>query len=178
MRFADAPEVSVRTTVAAPPATVWAFVTDIGLPARFSPEFQGAEWLDGADGPELGARFRGRNHNERMGTWEVTCTVMWCEPGRTFGWVVGDVDAPIATWRFDLEPVAADGASDTDTAAATVLRQWARMGPGPSGVTAAIASHPDAEERIVEGRIAGWRRDMTANLDGIRALAEAAATRR
>jgi hypothetical protein len=165
MRFDDAPEVSVETTVAAPPATVWAFVTDIGLPARFTSEFQGAEWLDGADGPGLGARFRGRNRNDTIGAWEVTCTVTDCDPGRSFGWVVGAPEHPAASWRFDLEPVGTG----------TVLRQWARMGPGPSGVTMVIDTAPEHEEQIVGGRIAGWRRDMTATVEGIRALAEAAA---
>ena len=34
--------------MAAAPAVVWALVCDIQLPARFSAEFEGAEWLDGA----------------------------------------------------------------------------------------------------------------------------------
>ena len=46
------------------------------------------------------------------------------------------------------------------------------MGPGPSGVTAFIAERPDAEERIVAGRLAMWRTNMEATLEGIRQLAE------
>jgi uncharacterized protein YndB with AHSA1/START domain len=163
MRFADAPEVEVETTITAPPSAVWPLVTDIQLPATFSPEFQGADWLDGADGPAPGARFQGRNRNENIGEWQVVCTVTDCVVERSFGWIVGDADAPIAAWRFDLQPTDDGG---------TVLRQWARMGPGRSGVTMMIDAYPDKEERIVEGRVAAWQRDMMANLAGIKALAE------
>jgi uncharacterized protein YndB with AHSA1/START domain len=164
MRFADTPEVQVETTIAAPPSAVWPLVTDIQLPATFSPEFQGAEWLDGADGPAPGARFHGRNRNDAIGEWQVTCTVTDFEPERTYGWTVGDLDEPMARWRFDLEPTDDGG---------TLLRQWARLGPGQSGVTMMIERYPEKEERIVEGRIDAWRRDMTANVAGIKDLAEA-----
>ncbi len=164
MRIADGPEVTVEAAVAAPPATVWALVTDIDVPARFSPEFQGADWLDGATGPALGARFTGRNHHARMGGWSVTCTVVALEPGRCFGWDVGDPDEPLASWRFDLEPV--------DGGAATRLRQWARMGTGRSNMTPLIEAHPDREEQIVASRLEQWRAGMQATVDGIRDLAE------
>lgn len=49
-----------------------------------------------------------------------------------------------------------------------MLRQWARMGPGPSGLTAAIERWPDKEERIVEGRLREWRAGMERNLDAVR----------
>ena len=63
---------------------------------------------------------------------------------------------------FDLEP---DGDG-------TRLRQWAQMGPGPSGVTMLIGRDPDAEEMIVAGRLRQWQRNMDATVAGIRALAE------
>ena len=162
VRHADSPTVEVETLIEAPADVVWSLVTDIDLPGRFSSEFQGADWLDGADGPALGARFAGRNHHRVIGDWEMTCTVRWCEPERSFGWVVGDVDAPGASWRFDLEPV--DGG--------TRLRQWAQMGPGGSGITAAIEARPDKEERIVGNRLDDWRTNMEATVSGIRCLAE------
>lgn len=161
VRYADGPTVEVEVEVGAPPWVVWDLVTDIGLPARFSSEFQGAEWLDGA-GPALGARFRGRNRHPAVGEWAVTCTVVDHQPGRRFGWLVGDPDAPAAAWRFELEPVAAG----------TRLRQWARMGPGPSGLTPMIEARPDREEQIVAGRCAEWRANMEATVAGIKALAE------
>ncbi|MBA3606827.1 MAG: SRPBCC family protein, partial [Acidimicrobiia bacterium] len=50
MRFADHPTAETSIDIAAPPDTVFALVADISLPARFSRELVGAEWLDGATG--------------------------------------------------------------------------------------------------------------------------------
>jgi len=154
----------VEVHVAAPPATVWPLVCDIDLPARFSSEFCGGSWVDG-DGPELGARFRGRNQHPLAGEWETTSTIVGFEPQRLFAWAVSDVDNPAATWRFELE--AEDGG--------TRLRQWVRLGPGPSGMTRFIASMPDKEELIIERRLAEHRANMTATVEGIKALAEGGA---
>jgi hypothetical protein len=162
MRYADGPTAVVEVTVAAPAERVWPLVIDIQLPARFSDEFKGAEWLEGETGPRLGARFRGRNEHPAIGAWQSTSRVVACDPGRTFGW---DVEAPegvAASWRFELE---ADRGGCR-------LRQWARMGPAPSGLTAAIKARPDKEERIVAVRLAEWQRNMQATVDGIKALAE------
>jgi hypothetical protein len=83
------------------------------------------------------------------------------EPERALEWSVGDPARPAAVWRFDIEP---DGAG-------VLLRQSARVGPGRSGLTAAIAANPDREERIVERRLQEYRTNMEANLTGIQALA-------
>lgn len=161
VRYADTPAVEVGVDIAAPPRSVWDLVTDINLPARFSTEFQGAEWLDGA-GPALGSRFLGRNAHDAVGRWQTTCTIVSFEPERTFGWAVGEVDNRTATWRFDLTP-AGDG---------TRLTMWAQMGPGPSGLTPAIEARPDKEELIVARRLEEWRANMEATVAGIRDLAE------
>mgnify|MGYP003353907803 CR=1 FL=1 len=104
MRYADGPEASATVEVRAAPERLWTLVTDIGLPARFSDEFQGAEWLDGDTGPRLGARFQGHNENPHLGAWDVTCTVVELVRGRRFGWLVGDTSAPAAA----PEPARAD----------------------------------------------------------------------
>ena len=164
MRFADSPTAESEITIDAAPDVVWALVTDIDIPARFSDEFQGATWVDPDVEPSIGSQFRGRNRNPGIGEWEVTCTVTEWESQATFAWTVGDLDAPVAVWQFTLTP---DGTG-------TLLRQWARMGPGPSGVTSAIERDPNNEEKIVGGRLRQWQRNMEATIAGIKALAEAA----
>lgn len=164
MRYQDGPEASASIEVDASRDLVWSLVTDIALPARFSDEFRGAEWLDGAEGPGLGARFRGHNQNDRLGSWDVTCTVVELEEGVRFGWLVGDVDAPAAAWRYEIE----------ELEGSLLLTHWGRMGPGPSGLTPMIARKPEAEEAIVEMRLAMWRPNMEATVAGIKQLAEAA----
>ena len=53
-----------------------------------------------------------------------------------------------------------------------LIRQWGRMGPGPSGLTVGIAAQPEKEARIVARRMAEWQQNMQANLDWIRSQAE------
>jgi hypothetical protein len=48
------------------------------------------------------------------------------------------------------------------------------MGPAPSGLTIAIRAMPDKEDRIIAQRLAEWQRNMLANLEGLKALAESA----
>ena len=50
---------SVTLQMAASPEAVWELVSDITNTGKFSPETFEAEWLGGADGPVVGARFRG-----------------------------------------------------------------------------------------------------------------------
>ncbi|MEX0874006.1 MAG: SRPBCC family protein [Actinomycetota bacterium] len=162
MRYADGPTVEVETQIHAAPARVWELVSDINLPARFSSEFLGAEWLDGATRAELGARFAGRNQHAAIGEWATTSFVVACDPEHSLEWAVTDPDQPAASWRFEIEPAGSG----------TRLKQWMRMGPGRSGLNIAIDAMPDKEERIIERRLAEHRANMTATLAGIKAMAE------
>jgi hypothetical protein len=159
LRYADGPAVEVEALIAAPPAVVWALVSDITTPIRFSQELQDVRWIDEE-------RFVGRSRHPSIGEWETTCTVVGRSPEREFAWVVGDPDHPSAAWRFTLEP-AAPG---------TRLRQWMRMGPAPSGLNLAIETWPDKEERIVGRRLEEHRLNMQTTVDGIKRLAEAGQT--
>ena len=160
MKYADGPTVEVEILIAAPIARVWELVSDIALPARFSSEFLGAQWIDG--GPRVGARFTGRNRHDAIGEWETTSFVTRLDPPRSFAWAVTDADDPSATWWFDLAEE--DGG--------VRLRQGMRMGPAPSGLSVAIEAMPDKEEKIVARRLAEHERNMQANLEGIKQLAE------
>lgn len=160
MRYADGPTVEVTRRIAASPDAVWQLVSDINVPARFSSEFTGAEWVGGASGGALGACFEGHNRHDAIGSWTTTSTVVGYEPGRTFAWAVGDPTQPSATWRFDLEP---DGDG-------THLTFAARIGPGTSGLTPALEAMPDKEERIIARRLEEFRRNMETTLDGIASM--------
>ena len=161
MKYADGPAVEVDVLVAASIERVWALVSDIELPARFSSEFLGARWLD--ESPVVGARFMGRNHHDAIGDWETTSFVARYEPPRRFEWAVTDLDQPSASWWFELD----------EDSIGTRLRQGMRMGPAPSGLSIAINAMPDKEERIVARRLAEHERNIRATLDGIKQLAEA-----
>ena len=80
-----------------------------------------------------------------------------------FGWVTSDPDDPGARWRFEAASIAG----------ATRLRYSVILGPGPSGITAAIESMPDKEPRILARRIDEHRANMTKVIEGIKTAAEA-----
>lgn len=138
--------------------TAWKLVTDIGLPARCSPELQSVEWLGDADGVAMGARFRGTNHIDAMGTWQTECEIVEVDDERRWVWNVLGGDGIVSTWAFEVEPTS-DG---------VLIRQWARVGTGSSGLSAAIAARPDAEARIIAARLTQWQKNMQLNLDCIR----------
>ena len=159
MRFSDRPTVEVDTYVEAPPERVWSVAIDLARMGEWSSENKGGEWVDGE--PALGRKFRGVNQREDF-KWETVSVVTAFDPPRAFEWKVGDPDNPAATWRYDLAP---EGGG-------TRLRQFAELGPGPSGLTMAIERMPDKEERIIANRCEEQRRNMTATVEGIKAAAE------
>ena len=162
MRYRDQPTIEVTQRVRCDVATLWKHVTDITLPARCSSELESVEWLDGSGGVEVGARFRGRSKHDAFGNWETVCEVIEVEDQRRWVWNVIGLDGVGATWGFEVESTS-DGA---------LVRQWGRMGPGPSGLTPAIVAQPDKEARIVARRLSEWGQNMQANLEWIRSQVE------
>jgi hypothetical protein len=153
-------KVDAEMRVAAPPQAVWELVTDVTRIGEFSPECIRAEWLDGANGPAIGARFAGTNRRTRpredRGSddlsdsavqWTRPCTVTACEQPRVFAYVVGDRfdESPASEWRFEIAPDA-DG---------SMLRQHFRHLPrGRTGTRLQADSQPERAAEIV-----AWRRD-------------------
>jgi uncharacterized membrane protein len=161
-RYADVPTVEVDTWIDAPPDRVWALVSDVGLMPSMSQELQSVEWVDGAAGPALGAKFVGHSKHKDLGTWSTTSHVVQYEPGRVFAWAVENPDNPAAVWRFQLTP--RDGG--------TQLSEWMQMGPARSGLSYAIDRMPDKEQKIVFVRMREFEQNITATLEQIKKLAE------
>jgi uncharacterized protein YndB with AHSA1/START domain len=100
----------VTVEIAAPPERVWALVSDLPRMGRFSPEARGGWWRRPAKGPEIGARFVGRNAHGLV-QWFTRATVTECDAPKRFAFTVAESGM---TWGFRLEP---DGAG-------TRLTQW------------------------------------------------------
>lgn len=116
----------------APPERIWGLVSDVTRIGRYSPETFEAVWLDGAEGPAVGARFRGHvKRNGRGPTYWTTCTVTECEPGRVFAFGVGSPEKPLNVWSYRLEP-SGEGTDVTESfqlARTVPLRvYWALLG--------------------------------------------------
>jgi len=158
--LADGPGVTVEVDVKAPPDEVWPYIADINLPARFSDEFQGAEWI--SDEPGVGATFLGRNRRGDLPEWEVTCHVVGYEENRVFAWNSVDAGDPAAQWSLEL----------VSLAGATRLRFAMVLGPGPSGLTMIIGQMPDMEAKIIANRQKEQAANMRRCVEGIRDLVE------
>ena len=100
-------EVTVHMNV--PAEKIWALVSDVTRIGEYSPETFEAEWLDGAIGPAVGAKFRGHvKRNQKGPTYWAPCTVTECEPNRRFTFAVGEPGKVLNTWSYQLTPVGDD----------------------------------------------------------------------
>jgi uncharacterized protein YndB with AHSA1/START domain len=123
---------SVTVHIDAPPEKIWDLVSDVTKIGRYSPETFEAEWLEGASGPAVGAKFRG--HVKRNGIGPIywtTCTVRECVPNQEFTFGVGPAGKPLSIWGYKLE-LAGSGTDVTESfwlAPTRLLRlYWALLG--------------------------------------------------
>ena len=115
---------SASMHVDAPPATVWALISDVTRMGEWSPETYRAEWIRGSTGPAVGARFRGWNRRPFFQRWSTRPRVRACEPEREFTFALGLPRRDFVVWRYVLD---ADGSGTTVTESVTV-RGWALYG--------------------------------------------------
>ena len=160
-RVADGPGVVVEIDIEARPKAVWPLVTDIELPARYSTEFQGADWHESTK-PGPGGIFTGRNaRGDRA--WEVECHVTDWIDGRTFEWSTTDPAEPGAVWRFDLSEIGFR----------TRLRFSMTIGQTNNLTAVNALKDPDQEESVLNARRAILKANMQATVEGVKAEAEA-----
>jgi len=161
--IAARPGVTVEIDIAATPEIVWELVSDINISARFSTEFQGADWVD-SGGPREGASFVGRNERSDVDRkWETTSWVVACEAPKVFAWNVNDRDEPSAQWGFELEKIPGG----------TRLRQRFILGRRLSATGHAMVDNPEKAAQILASRQEHHKGNMMLNLQGIKEIAEA-----
>lgn len=150
---------SVELEVDVPLERMWELVSDVTRIGEWSPECVHAAWLDGHDGPKVGARFEGTNRFPH-GDSHVTCVVTAAEAPTVFAWDVLDSQgAQSSTWRYELEPGSTPGR--------TLVRHTFTHGPGRSGLRAAVWEYTIHEDAIRD-RLAMLHDNMTTT---IRAMA-------
>ena len=157
VRYADGPTTEATVEVAATPEEVWPLVTDIALPVARSDELQSVEWVEGCDGPAVGAAFLGHNRRGEL-AWTSESVITEMDPPHRFTWVPGHraEHGAYSTFTVELTPLPDGG---------TRVCQRVTLGPGRSGLTWAIRQDPDNEEAIVAGRLAHFRTAMAATLE-------------
>ncbi len=139
--------------VDAPPEVVYALVTDVTRMGEWSPETVKCEWIDGATGPAVGARFKGTN-KRGFATRSTKPTVVVADPGRAFAFEVG----ADTRWAYQFE---AEGNGTLLTESFEMLRdiRW---------------YYAFAERWLmrVKDRRADLEQGMTQTLDRIKRVAE------
>ena len=107
---------AVTVHIDAPPAEVWDLVSDITKMGEYSPEVVEAEWLDGATGPAVGAKYRGHVKRNEMGpTYWTTCKITECVPGEVFEFAVVMRDRPVNVWRYEFAAAEGGGTDVTES---------------------------------------------------------------
>lgn len=146
---------SVTVSIAAPAERIWQLIADVRNTGKFSPETFEAEWLDGATGPALGARFRGHVRRNEIGpVYWTTCRVTACDPGREFGFEVLAGDRAVNNWHYRLRP----------SGSATEVTESFRLNENPLLSLYSMLGGQLRRRRNI--------RDMRRTLERIRAVAE------
>lgn len=93
----------VHIDIDAPAEAVYDLVADITNMGRWSPETYRAEWIGGATGPVVGARFKGWNRQKILGLpakWSTTSVVRQAQRGQAFSF---DTLLSGARWTYRFE---------------------------------------------------------------------------
>jgi uncharacterized protein YndB with AHSA1/START domain len=167
--------VEATTDIAADPATVFAYVSDLARSGDWSPECRGGEWTSG-DPATVGSVFTARNHREPdvvgwapvvRGEWTTECEVVESVPPRAFSWAMRDSGgrAQESVWSFRIEP----------TAEGSALTHAFWMGELTEGMRGILAKMSDDE---VPNFLHDWadkiHGDMQQSLAHIKARLESA----
>ena len=96
-----------RLHVDAEPDVLYDMVSDVTRMGEWSPETIRCEWLDGATGPEAGARFKGTNKRGML-RWSTKPEVVTADRGREFSFVTKSV-GPSTKWTYRFGAAAGGG---------------------------------------------------------------------
>ena len=147
--------------VNAPPEKVYALVTDVERMGEWSPECRHCEWVDGATGPAVGARFKGSNRNGII-RWSNKPRVLVADEGREFAFVTDLRGNDLTKWSYRFEP---------DGDGTKVTESFEMMGDEP-GMVEFVERHV----MRIKDRKAHLERDMQATLGRIKAAVEGSAS--
>jgi uncharacterized protein YndB with AHSA1/START domain len=90
--------------IQAPPEKVYAMLSDVTRMGQWSPECVKAEWVGGATGPAVGARFKGHNKLNWLVRWSSTPTVKVADPGKEFTFETGKPGKEQTRWTYRFAP--------------------------------------------------------------------------
>ena len=95
---------TVTAHIHADPDTIYSIISDVTRTPELSPEVTRCQWLDGATGPAVGARFKATNKMPNRPPFNNKPVVTIADPGRTFAFSRTEPFGGTVEWRYDLEP--------------------------------------------------------------------------
>lgn len=153
---------TVQRHIDASPEALYDVIADVTRTPELSPEVEACEWIDGANGPAVGARFRARNRAGRGPAWHNHPVVTVADRGREFAFSRSEKGAGTIVWRYQLTP---DGDGTVVTESYEVTSPVRLLGWFIIGV---VYGNKD--------RQADLRRGMTTTLERLAALVEESQT--
>ncbi len=93
----------VSRRIEASPEVIYALVSDVTRTPEYSPEVVKCTWINGANGPAVGARFKAINHAGRIPDWPNKPVITVADPGRMFAFERTEVGGGTIEWRYTFE---------------------------------------------------------------------------
>lgn len=151
---------TVDRYIEASPAALYAIKADVTRTPELTPDIARCEWLDGATGPAVGARFKAINKQGRGPSWSNKPVVTVADPGREFTFTRTEPFGGTIEWKHVF---AAEGTGTRLTESYTVLKPISIVGWFIIGTLYGL-----------KDRKSGLRASMVASLDRLAEVAEAA----
>jgi hypothetical protein len=95
---------TVERYIEATPEALYDLISDVTRTPERTPDVARCQWLDGATGPAVGARFKSINRVGRGPKWSNKPVVTVAVPGREFSFTRTEPFAGTILWRHRFEP--------------------------------------------------------------------------
>lgn len=95
---------TVDRYIEASPEALYDLISDVTRTPERTPDVVRCEWIDGATGPAVGARFRTVNHQGRGPDWSNKPVVTVADPGKEFSFTRTEPFAGTLLWRHWFVP--------------------------------------------------------------------------
>lgn len=140
--------VTVERTIRAEPGALWDLVADLPAMGQWSPENDGGEWVGGAGGPAVGAKFKGTNSHGKK-SWSTVSTVVVADRPSEFAFEVKVGPMKVARWSFGFESQGEETkVTETWTDQRSGLMSW--LGAKVTGVDDRASYNEDGMRQTLE----------------------------
>jgi hypothetical protein len=93
---------TVERYIEASPEALYDLISDVTRTPERTPDIVRCEWIDGATGPAVGARFKATNKQGRGPNWSNKPVVTVADPGREFSFTRTEPFGGTILWRHQF----------------------------------------------------------------------------